>query len=69
MKEGVGFTEACGSGACATMVAGVNIDIFDKTVSIEQSGGSLLIEWKGTTRSKIKMSGDACYIYEGQIYL
>jgi diaminopimelate epimerase len=62
----VGETLACGTGACAAVVAGVRLGWLDRTVDVHTRGGVLTIEWPGGDASVI-MSGPAESVFEGEI--
>lgn len=65
-ERGAAETLACGSGACAAVVAGIEQGLLDNKVSVGLPGGELLIEWGGRGQS-VFMSGPAVSVYEGQI--
>jgi diaminopimelate epimerase len=65
-ERGVGETEACGSGACAAMVAGRIRGLLDDRVRVHLHGGYLQIEWHGEGES-LQMTGPATTTFEGQI--
>ena len=65
-ERGVGETLACGSGACAAMVAGVQRELLDKHASAEVLGGELQLDWQGEGEP-VMMSGDTALVYEGEI--
>ncbi|MCK5893347.1 MAG: diaminopimelate epimerase [Endozoicomonadaceae bacterium] len=65
-ERGVGETLACGTGACAAVVAGRLRGMLENTVIVTQPGGSLEITWKGEGYSVI-MKGSATCVFEGQI--
>ena len=65
-ERGVGETLACGTGACAAVVAGRLQKRLDSKVKVHLPGGTLLIRWSGG-RSDIHMTGPACRVYEGRI--
>lgn len=65
-ERGVGETFACGSNACAAVVAGIINGWLDKTVSVAFRYGSLTIAWRGEN-SPILMTGPASRVYEGKI--
>ena len=46
-ERGVGMTLACGTGACAAVVAAVRQNRTDRKVEVEVDGGTLFIEWRG----------------------
>lgn len=64
-ERGVGETRACGTGACAAMVAGVINQWFERHVRITVPGGTLLIEWPG--EGNVLMTGPVETVYEGVI--
>tara|TARA_B100000315_G_C14574003_1_gene587011 strand:- start:1821 stop:2639 length:819 start_codon:yes stop_codon:yes gene_type:complete len=45
-ERGVGETEACGSGACAALVAAARRDLTDRKANVDVNGGTLEIEWR-----------------------
>ena len=65
-ERGAAETLACGSGACAAVVAGIEQGLLDNNVSVGLPGGDLLIEWAGRGQP-VFMSGPAVSVYEGQI--
>ena len=65
-ERGVGETRACGSGACAAVVAGRLQGSLDETVNVELPGGNLTVKWPGDDAS-IVMTGPACRVYEGRV--
>ncbi len=65
-ERGVGETRACGTGACAAVVAGCLQDKLDAEVKISLPGGKVRINWQGQG-TLVKMSGPAALVYEGQI--
>lgn len=65
-ERGVGETLACGTGACAAMVAGRLQDLLDSQVKVNLPGGSLTIEWQGEGQPVI-MTGPATTVYQGRI--
>ena len=67
-ERGVGETQACGTGACAAVVAGIQQGWLDSNVVVHLTGGDLQIEWQGEG-SPILMTGPASKVFEGQIYL
>ncbi|MEP4546740.1 MAG: diaminopimelate epimerase [Saccharospirillum sp.] len=64
-ERGVGETLACGTGACAAMVAGVINQWFQDHVRITLPGGTLLVEWSG--EGNVLMTGPVETVYEGVI--
>ncbi len=67
-ERGAGETRACGTGACAAVVAGRLQGRLNEEVSVSLPGGELLINWEGNGHS-VLMTGPATTVYEGQIYL
>jgi diaminopimelate epimerase len=64
-ERGAGPTLACGTGACATVVAGVLNNYTDREVKVHLPGGTLLIEWKEDDH--LYMTGPAEEVFCGQI--
>ncbi len=67
-ERGVGETLACGSGACAAVVAGRVMLRLDPEVAVELRGGTLRVVWQGEG-SPVWMAGPATYVFEGSIQL
>lgn len=67
-ERGAGETLACGSGACAAMVAGHQLGLLEKKAIISMSGGDLDISWEGEGEP-VFMIGTAKMIFEGKIEL
>ena len=67
-ERGVGETLACGTGACAAVVAGIVQGKLDNTVTVTLPGGQLSIHWPGPGQPVI-MTGPATTVFEGQIQL
>ena len=51
-ERGAGETLACGTGACAAVVAGIRLGRLDRRVDVETRGGMLTIEWAGRRRRR-----------------
>ncbi|MFT6436080.1 MAG: diaminopimelate epimerase [Candidatus Azotimanducaceae bacterium] len=64
----VGETRACGTGACAAVVAGRLQGLLDEKVNVTLPGGELNIEWKGD-QSSVIMTGPASRVYEGRVQI
>lgn len=64
-ERGAGITLACGTGACASVVAGVLNDKCDRSCTVELPGGCLQIEWS-TTDDKVYMTGPAIEVFTGK---
>jgi diaminopimelate epimerase len=67
-ERGAGETQACGSGACAAVVAGRLRGLLDKSVTVHLRGGDLQISWAGENHPVI-MTGPATKVFEGRIKL
>lgn len=67
-ERGTGETQACGTGACAVLVAGVLNNVLDRKAIISLPGGDLEIEWD-ETNNHIYMTGDAVTVYEGELII
>jgi len=67
-ERGAGETLACGTGACAAVVAGIRFGWLDDRVEVETRGGPLRIDWAGGD-SPVLMTGPAETVFEGEIEL
>jgi diaminopimelate epimerase len=67
-ERGAGETLACGTGACAAVVAGVSRKLLDSPVRVSTRGGTLTIAWAGGDNA-VFMKGPAATVFEGQIEL
>jgi diaminopimelate epimerase len=67
-ERGAGETLACGTGACAAVVAGIRQGLLDAVVDVDTRGGRLTIEWRGGA-SSVLMTGPAVTVFEGEIEL
>ncbi len=67
-ERGAGETLACGTGACAAVVAGILRSILTESVTVELKGGKLTVSWKGEN-SPVLMTGPAETVYQGQLNL
>jgi diaminopimelate epimerase len=67
-ERGTGETLACGSGACAAVVIGIEQNLLDNLVRVELAGGDLTIEWGGRG-NPVQMTGPAVSVFEGYINL
>ena len=63
-ERGAGETPACGTGACAAVVAGVRRGLLDARVRVQTRGGTLTIAWEGGERP-VTMKGAATKVFEG----
>lgn len=69
-ERGAGETLACGSGACAAVVAGIRLGLLDARVDVVTHGGTLTIEWQGgldAAVSPVLMTGPATTVFEASI--
>ena len=67
-ERGAGETLACGSGACAAVVAGIELGLLDNNVTVELPGGKIQIQWQGGD-SPVYQVGPADFVFDGQIRL
>jgi len=67
-ERGVGETLACGTGACAAVVAGITRGLLDSSVDVSLRGGNLLVRWAGETQP-VWMTGPAVTVFDGEIDL
>jgi diaminopimelate epimerase len=67
-ERGAGETLACGTGACAAVVAGIRFGWLDALVDVATRGGTLTIEWHGGPHP-VWMTGPAETVFEGAIEL
>ena len=73
-ERGAGETLACGTGACAAVVAGIRRGLLDEEVRVSTRGGELTVRWQsapGMTlpAAPVMMSGDAVRVFDGEIEL
>jgi len=67
-ERGAGETLACGTGACAAVVAGRINELLDEQVEVSLPGGTLMVSWAGD-EAPVWMSGPAIQVFEGKIEL
>ena len=67
-ERGAGETLACGSGACAAVVAGIRLGLLDACVDVHTHGGLLTISWAGLG-TPVMMTGPATTVFHGDIDL
>ena len=65
-ERGAGETLACGTGACAAVVAGIAQGLLDSQVNVQTRGGMLTLQWKGTGHP-VLMTGPATFVFDGEI--
>jgi diaminopimelate epimerase len=69
-ERGAGETLACGTGACAAVVAGIRLGRLERKVDVQTRGGLLTIEWAGQGPqglAPVLMSGPAVTVFEGEM--
>jgi diaminopimelate epimerase len=68
-ERGAGETLACGTGACAAVVAGIRRGLLDSPVRVATRGGELLIAWNGATNdaAPVMMTGPATTVFSAEI--
>jgi diaminopimelate epimerase len=68
-ERGAGETLACGTGACAAVVAGIRLGLLDERVDVHTRGGVLTIEWQDSPRhdNPVFMTGPATTVFDGEI--
>jgi diaminopimelate epimerase len=64
-ERGAGLTQACGSGACAALVAAVRRDLTERAAEVILDGGTLRIAWNEAER--VLMTGPASHSFKGRL--
>ena len=67
-ERGAGETLACGTGACAAVVAGITRGMLDRRVTVTTRGGDLVISW-AKEAAPVLMTGPAVSVFEGELSL
>jgi len=67
-ERGVGETLACGTGACAAVVAGQKLGLLDAEVNVQLPGGQVVVSWRAGTEP-VWLTGNAELISEGTVDL
>jgi diaminopimelate epimerase len=62
-ERGVGITRACGTGACASLVAAARRNLTDRTATVTLDGGDLEIEWRADNH--VIMTGPVAEVFTG----
>ncbi|MCX7924242.1 MAG: diaminopimelate epimerase [Fimbriimonadales bacterium] len=62
-ERGAGATLACGTGACAILVAGVRAGMLERQATVQMPGGALQVEWRED--DTLWLTGDAVLVFEG----
>lgn len=65
-ERGAGETLACGTGACAAVVAGIRRGLLDSPTRVNTHGGQLTITWEGG-QHHVFLTGPAVSVFEGEI--
>ena len=65
-ERGAGETLACGTGACAAVVAGIRRGLLDSPARVDARGGQLSIAWAGEGEP-VYLTGPAVTVFEGEI--
>lgn len=68
-ERGCGETQACGTGACASVVSGIINRLHGNCVTVHLPGGELDIEWSGKETDPVFMTGPAKKVFEGIVEL
>ena len=68
-ERGTGETLACGTGACAAVVAGIRRGLLDTPVRVTTRGGDLSIAWNGADADPVLMTGPAATVFSAEIEL
>lgn len=68
-ERGSGETLACGTGTCATVVAGILNGLVNNDVTVHLIGGDLKIHWSGDENDSVIMTGPAATVFSGEINL
>ena len=66
IERGVGETLACGSGACAAVIHGIQLGLLEDKVEVRLKGGNAFVEYNGDT---VYLSGPGEFVYEGAVNL
>ncbi len=67
-ERGTGETLACGTGACAAVVIGIELGLLESTVKVSFRGGDLVVRWEGGNEP-VWMTGPAVSVFDGEIDL
>ena len=65
-ERGAGETQACGTGACAAVVSGIQRGLLSNEVKVHLTGGELDIVWQGL-QTPVWMTGSATHVFDGEI--
>jgi diaminopimelate epimerase len=67
-ERGAGETLACGTGACAAVVAGIRLGWLDRSVDVHTRGGPLRVDWP-EAQGSVRLAGPAVTVFQGEIEL
>ncbi len=67
-ERGAGETLACGTGACAAVVTGIELGLLEPTVKVSFRDGDLIVRWEGGTEP-VWMTGPAIAVFDGEVDL
>jgi diaminopimelate epimerase len=67
-ERGTGETMACGTGACAVLVASSLTGVSERKATVELLGGNLDIEWN-ESNNRVYMTGPAALVFTGELYI
>jgi diaminopimelate epimerase len=65
-ERGVGETLACGTGACAAVVAGIRLGLLERDVTVQMRGGTLQVAWQQDD-APVQLTGPATTVFRGEI--
>jgi diaminopimelate epimerase len=65
-ERGAGITQACGSAACAAVVAASRRGLVERAAAIELDGGTLVMAW--SEDNHVMMTGDVAYVFAGHVF-
>lgn len=66
-ERGAGITEACGSAACAAVVAATRRGLIDRKATVRLDGGDLTVEW--LANGTVQMTGPTTFVFSGEVAL
>ena len=67
-ERGVGETEACGSGACASAIHGMELGLLDREVAVQLPGGKLTVSWQGGDE-RVWLGGPTATVFDGSVVM
>jgi len=68
-ERGCGETQACGTGACASVVSGIINALHENAVTVHLPGGNLDISWDGDEHHPVYMTGPARVVFQGSVQI